>query len=143
MTTKILCAVDGSSPAGHAAACAADLAKETGASLTFVNVNLLPSDGITREYFWDERHMGAGEVRYDTHLGPAAATAEAHGFTGFDSVIIKGNRVPSALVSYADGKGYDHIVIGTDITNAFERIVMGSIATAVVQKAHCPVTVVH
>ena len=46
MPKKILCAVDGSHASDRAAACAVELAKETGAKLTFVHVNTVPQDDI-------------------------------------------------------------------------------------------------
>ena len=48
MPKKILCAVDGSHASDRAAACAVELAKETGAKLTFVHVNTVPQDRIAK-----------------------------------------------------------------------------------------------
>jgi nucleotide-binding universal stress UspA family protein len=142
MPKKILCAVDGSHEADRAAACAADLAKETGAHLTLLHVNPIPADRIAKTYFWDETLLAAVDRQMHTQIGNAAKVVAARGGTDFDAVIVSGNKVASAINSYAEEKGYDHIVIGTGITNEFERIILGSVATDVISKAHCPVTVV-
>ncbi|MDY0881858.1 universal stress protein [Dongia soli] len=142
MPKKILCAVDGSHEADRAAACAADLAKDTGAKLTLLHVNPIPADRIAKTYFWDEVLLGAVERQIHQQIGNAAKVVAARGGADFDTVVVSGNRVSSAINSYAEEKGYDHIVIATGISNELERIILGSVATDVISKAHCPVTVV-
>ena len=142
MPKKILCAVDGSHAADHAAACAADLAKETGARLTLVHVNVVPPDRIARTYFWDETLLAAVDRQIHTQIGKAVKAAMARQGMDFEAIVISGNKVAPTLVSYADEKGYDHIVIGTGVTNELERLILGSVATDVISTAKCPVTVV-
>lgn len=141
MPKKILCAVDGSHEADRAAACAADLAKETGATLTLLHVNSIPADRIAKTYFWDETLLAEVDRQVHKQMANASKAAAAHNMN-FDTVIVSGNKVSTAINSYAQEKGYDHIVIGTGVTNELERIFIGSVATDVISKAHCPVTVV-
>jgi nucleotide-binding universal stress UspA family protein len=54
------------------------------------------------------------------------------------SVVLKSNRVSSAITSYAKEKQFDHIVMGIGVTNDMERLFLGSVATEVVSTAHCP-----
>jgi nucleotide-binding universal stress UspA family protein len=144
MPKKILCAVDGSYSANRAAACAADLAKDMGAKLTFIHVNTVPPERMARTvYFWDETLLSAVDAQIHTQLAHAYKAAAEHGVTNFDGVVVTGDKASTAIASYAKQKAYDHIVMGTDVTNALERIVLGSVATEVVSKAHCPVTIVH
>ncbi|HVI91493.1 MAG TPA: universal stress protein [Dongiaceae bacterium] len=143
MTNKILCAVDGSVEADHAAACATDLAKETGALLTFVNVNVMARGRLAHDGFWDEMRLEAPDVQGHALLGHLADYAQSHGVDRFNSVVISGDRVYAALLSYAESKGYDHIVVGSHITNGLRRLIEGSTASDLVMRAHCPVTVVH
>ena len=65
MPKKILCAVDGSDASDRAAACAVELAKETGAKLTFVHVSTVPQDHIARvDPEWRDQSVICGpEVR--------------------------------------------------------------------------------
>jgi len=142
MPKNILCAVDGSHIADRAAACAAELAKETGAKLTFVNVNTVPSERMAQTYFWDERLVSAIDSQIHSQLALATQAAAKHGVTKCDAVVITGSKVASAIVAYADAKHFDHIVMGTGVTTELERLFLGSVATDVVARAHCPVTIV-
>ncbi len=141
MPKKILCAVDGSKSSADAAACAVDLARSTGAKLTFLNVNVVPARS-RRTYFWDAELLSASDAQSHKQLNAAAKVAKAAKFESFDCVIATGNSVADAIVAYADKNKSDHIVMGTATTNELARIFIGSVAMAVVSHAHCPVTVV-
>jgi nucleotide-binding universal stress UspA family protein len=142
MPKKILCAVDGSHAADHAAACAADLAKDTGAKLTFINVNLVPSERMAKTHFWDETLVAAVDAQIHAQLAHATKAAASHGVSNAEVVVVTGSKVANVVVAYADQKGFDHIVIGTGVTNELERLLLGSVATEVASRAHCPVTIV-
>ncbi|MGF7006030.1 universal stress protein [Aminobacter sp. BE322] len=142
MPRKILCAVDGSHASDRAAACAVELAKATGAKLTFVHVNTVPPDRIAKTWFWDETLISAVNAQIKEQLAHGQKIAASQGLTDFSSVVVTGNRVSSAIASYAKEKEFDHIVMGTGVTNELERLFLGSVATEVVSTAHCPVTIV-
>jgi nucleotide-binding universal stress UspA family protein len=136
-----VCAVDGSKIADRAAACAVDLAKAAGAKLCFLNVNVVPTRS-RRTYFWDETLVGASEVQSHRQLNAAAKVAKAAKFGNADCVIASGSNVADAIVAYAKKNKADHVIVGTGTTNELARVFLGSVATAVVSHAHCPVTVV-
>ena len=142
MPKKILCAVDGSDASDRAAACAVELAMETGAKLTFVHVNTVPLDRISKRWFWDETLLSAVNAKIRARLANGQKIAANHGLADFRSVVLKSNKVSSAIASYAKEKEFDHIVMGTGVTNDMERLFLGSVATEVVSGAHCPVTIV-
>lgn len=142
MPRKILCAVDGSHASDRAAACAVELAKATGAKLAFVHVNTVPPDRIAKTWFWDETLISAVNAQIKEQLAHGQKIATSQGLTDFGSVVVTGNRVSSAIASYAKEKEFDHIVMGTGVTNELERLFLGSVATEVVSTAHCPVTIV-
>lgn len=50
--------------------------------------------------------------------------------------------VIASIVDYASSKGIDLIVIGTKGRTRLKRFLMGSVASGVVQHAHCPVLLV-
>jgi nucleotide-binding universal stress UspA family protein len=141
MPKKILCAVDGSKASADAADCAVDLAKSSGAKLTFLNINIIPARS-RRTYFWDAELLSAADAQSHKALNAAGKIAKAAKFDGFDCVVATGNTVADAIVSYADKNKSDHIVMGTATTNELARLFIGSVAMAVVSHAHCPVTVV-
>ena len=142
MPKNILCAVDGSHVADRAAACAAELAQQTGAKLTFVNVNTVPSERMAQSHFWDETLVTAIDNQIHRQLALATKAAAAHGMPKSDAVVVTGSKVAAAIVAYAETKGFDHIVLGTGVTNELERLILGSVATDVVGRAHCPVTII-
>ena len=121
---------------------AVELAKETGAKLTFVHVNTVPQDRISKRWFWDETLLSAMNAKIRARLANGQKIAANHGLADFSSVVLKSNRVSSAITSYAKEKEFDHIVMGTGVTNDMERLFLGSVATEVVSGAHCPVTIV-
>lgn len=136
-----ICAVDGSKIADRAAACAVDLAKAGGARLCFLNINVVATRS-RRTYFWDETLVGAAAVQSKRQLAAAAKVAKTAKFGNFDCVVANGSNVADAIVSYAKKNKADHVIVGTGTTNELARLFMGSVATAVVSHAACPVTVV-
>ena len=141
MAKKYLCAVDGSKVADRAAACAVELAKAAGAKLTFLNINVIPTRA-TRTYFWDATLLDAADIQSHKGLNAAGKVAKAAKFTDFNCVVASGSNVADAIVSYARKHKADHLIVGTANTNELTRLFLGSVATAVVSHAECPVTVV-
>ena len=141
MAKKYLCAVDGSKVADRAAACAVELAKAAGAKLTFLNINVVPTRS-RRTYFWDMTLLGASDVQAHKQLNAAMKVAKAAKFEKCEAVIATGGNVADAIVAYARKNKVDHLIVGTATTNELARVFMGSVATAVVSHADCPVTVV-
>ncbi len=136
-----VCAVDGSKAADRAAACAVDLAKSGGAKLCFLNINVVPTRS-RKTYFWDATLVAAAEAQSNNQLAAAAKVAKGAKFGNYDCVIASGSNVADAIVAYAQKQKADHVIVGTGTTNELARMFLGSVATAVVSHAPCPVTVV-
>jgi nucleotide-binding universal stress UspA family protein len=141
MPKRILCATDASKASRKAVACAVDLAKSTGAKLTFLTVDLTPEVRARKTQFWDEQLVDAGAARSKEALRVAVRAAARAGLADLPCVIVAGHHAADAIVAFADANRFDHIVVGSSGRNAFERLLIGSVATAVVTRAHCPVTV--
>ena len=141
MGKLFICAVDGSKAADRAAACAIDLAKAAGAKLCFLIIIVVPTRS-RKTYFWDETLVGAAEIQSMRQLAAAAKVAKGAKFGNFSTVVASGSNVADAIVSYAKKSKADHLVVGTSTTNELARVFLGSVATAVVSHAACPVTVV-
>jgi len=138
---NFICAVDGSKVAERVASCAVDLAKASGAKLTFLNINIVPTRA-RRTYFWDATLFAAADIQAHGQLNAAAKIAKTAKFTNVEGVIASGGNVADAIIAYAKKNKADHIVMGTSTTNELARLFLGSVATAVVSHADCPVTVV-
>lgn len=135
MTSKILCATDGTEHSAHAIDLAALLASKTGAALSVCVVNV--ARGGARGpliYMWED-----SEVK--TVLDVAAAQARKAGAARVDEVVLRSREAASAIVQYAEENGFDHIVVGTGDKRGVSRLVLGSVAADVAGKAHCTVTV--
>lgn len=46
------------------------------------------------------------------------------------------------VISYADERDIDHIIVGSQGKQGAKRLLLGSVAESIVRQAHCPVTVV-
>jgi len=58
------------------------------------------------------------------------------------SQIISSKSVVNDIVNYAKSRKYDLIVIGSHGRTGFDKLLLGSIANGVSQKARCPVLIV-
>lgn len=138
---KILCAIDGSKITGQVAGFAVDLAQATGARLTFLTINTVPTRA-RRTHYWDAESISAAAAQANRQLAAATKVARSVKFENVDCVVATGSNVADAIVAYAAKNKMDHIVVGTHTTNELARLLLGSVATAVVSHAAAPVTVV-
>jgi nucleotide-binding universal stress UspA family protein len=135
MTSKILCATDGTEHSTHAIQLAAEMSAKLGAKLAICAVNV--AHGGTRGpliYGWDD-----DEVK--RLLDSAAAIARKAGATKVEELALRSREAAAAIVQYAEENGFDHIVVGTGDKRGVSRLVLGSVAADVASRAHCSVTV--
>ena len=135
MTSKILCATDGTENSTHAVELAGLLAAKLGASLSICAVNVARG-GVRGPliYNWED-----AEVK--SILDAAAKTARMAGASQVDELALRSREAASAIVQYAEENGYGHIVVGTGDKRGVSRLVLGSVAADVASRAHCSVTV--
>lgn len=135
MTKKILCAVDGTEHANSAIRLAAQMARDSGASLSLLVVDQVTFDGRGGT----SHRLGEDAVR--KILADANAVAEAAGFKGAHLDAIASRDVARAILNFAEANHVDHIVVGTGEKSAATRLVIGSVSHDLVVRAHCNVTV--
>lgn len=135
MPRKILCATDGSKHSDQATAFAADLAKQTGAELIYLTVNPVLLARGARSPLFDDKEVKKA-------LDSAAAAAKKAGVKNIKCVDASARDVGGAVVAYAEKNGVDHVIVGSGGKGAASRLLIGSVSNDVVNKAHCPVTVV-
>jgi nucleotide-binding universal stress UspA family protein len=135
MTSKILCATDGTENSTHAVELAGLLAAKLGASLSICAVNVARG-GVRGPliYNWED-----AEVK--SILDAAAKAARKAGASQVDELALRSREAASAIVQYAEENGYGHIVVGTGDKRGVSRLVLGSVAADVASRAHCSVTV--
>jgi nucleotide-binding universal stress UspA family protein len=135
MTSKILCATDGTDHSAHAVELAAQMAAKFGAKLSICAVNV--ARGGARGpliYSWDDEQV-------KKILDGAAAAAKKAGAASVEELALRSREAAAAIVQYAEENGFDHIVVGTGDKRGVSRLVLGSVAADVAGRAHCSVTV--
>ena len=135
MTARILCATDGTVHSDHAVQLAATMSAKLGASLTICTVNV--AMGGTRGPLIYAMEDSAVERVLDD-AGKAARKA---GASKVEEVALRSRDAAAAIVQYAEGNGFDHIVTGTGDKHGVSRLVLGSVAADVAGRAHCSVTI--
>lgn len=140
--SKILCATDGSKISGKAVDFALKLGKQLNQAVTILKVERVSRSTASHSPFWDSQILDAGEAITRAEFEADAKKAAAVGIDQVDYATVQGKNVAHAIVAYAEGHGCDHIVMGSHGHKGVQRLVLGSIAEAVVAEAHCPVTIV-
>jgi nucleotide-binding universal stress UspA family protein len=137
MTKKILCAVDDTEYSKASVAVAAQLAKAMDAELTFLAINQLMGGygrGGASTYLWDSAAV-------ERVLDGATTAAKKEGVKAFKTANMKSRDVGRAIVIFAEENDIDHIVVGTGGKGGVSRLMLGSVSSDVLARAHCPVTV--
>lgn len=138
MFRKILVPIDESHHARRAVDSAVDLAQRYDSSVCLLHAFPHVSD-----------HLGA--PIYDMHLQRAmmkgrelldALYEEFAQKIPIETQLIEGPPAP-AIIKVADAEHFDLIVIGSRGHGQVVNLLLGSVSSAVTQKAHCPVLVVH
>ncbi len=137
---RICCPIDFSDASRAALEVAADLARRFGAELvllhaypipgyTFPDGSVVASPKMMQELAEQaQRHLE--EWRVDAERLVAAPRVSAERAVG---------EPAAEIVSFAQGRGVDLLVLGTHGRTGLEHALMGSIAERVVRRAHCPV----
>jgi nucleotide-binding universal stress UspA family protein len=124
MYRKIAVAVDETDSAARAVREAVAVASETEAAVLFL-------------------HVG-GDAAGEKALGWAAAHAQRAGVTARTwRVALDGRAIGATIVREADRWGADLLVVGRHNRRGLNRLLLGSVAEAVVRAAQVPVLLVH
>lgn len=138
---RILVPVDGSDGAGHAAAFAARLARDSGARIILVHVYDSPSASAL-----GLRHVTDSElekIRDGMSRGSFDAARNAMGdFDGSVEPHLAIGDPAKEIVSLAEQTRPDLIVMGTRGRSEMQSLLLGSVSEKVLRHAPCPVTVV-
>ncbi len=139
---RIAVAVDGSPHANEALDAAIDLTRRYGGQLSIVAVAPLQPVyvGPTEPFV-----MAAGSVsdlpRYQQIVEESVHRAEQAGVSAVTGVCLDG-VIPDELLGFLDQHPTDLLVIGSRGLSMARRILLGSVSTAMVTQAPCPVLVV-
>ncbi len=140
MFEKILVATDGSEHGMRAAKVAVELGKLSGGTVTAIYVadtsrtSHLPDDMLI--FSIRELLLKEGKEAVD----PVEKLAKDEG-VNFQSIVAEGNP-GSEIISYAEKKGMDIIVVGAVGRTGLDRFLLGSVAEKVVRNSKIPVLTV-
>jgi nucleotide-binding universal stress UspA family protein len=144
----LLVPVDGSPGGTLALGTAAALARETGASITVVQVSvpIAMQTLVAYEYSgmgyydpdWDAESLASAQ----TYVAGLVARLREDGLTARGQAFSAPNDA-AGIVNAADQSAADMIVMSTRALTGPARTLLGSVANLVVRTAHCPVLLVH
>ena len=143
--SKILVAIDGSQPSMDAAEYAIEMAKKDAAQIIAVTVNRisLSSYGLATP---------EGELKFPQDKEIILESKER--FANLDQKAKQNNvelktelinsqmSIDGTIVEYAESEDVDLIIMGTRGRSGFKKLLLGSIASAVVTYSPCPVMIV-
>ena len=146
---KIVCAIDGSEYSLRAGLRSVDLAQSLSAELTLIHVASYPA----RYYGLGEHTLPLGipvEDKQVERLKQSAldvmekisSVARNTSILVSTEVLTTESSIAEEIVTYSLNRSIDLIAIGIKGLNEFQRSLVGSIATEVVEKANCSVIVV-
>ena len=145
---KILVPIDDSEPGFQAAWMAFTIARSVGASISLIHIHrrekalrevviIDPLDLIrlSEDHYGDLLKKIIGDPSYQALHSAADHSVIEIEESSFD---------PSdEILKYADEKGISLIVMGARIHSKLANILLGNVSSDVLEKAHCPVTIVH
>jgi universal stress protein A len=112
---------------------ATSLARDTGAKLLIVHVEEPPL-----AYGGGEMYYGIPEPNTDALLKMLHAVKPTDPSVPFEHRLLAGDPA-GAIVDLASQENADMIVLGTHGRTGLSRLLMGSVAEAIVRRAECPV----
>jgi len=115
---------------------ATSLARDTGATLIIVHVEEPPM-----AYGGGEMYLGAEEGDREELRKALVKVLPTDAKIPFQHKLLVGDPA-TAVVEVAEQEGADFIVMGTHGRSGLSRLLMGSVAEAIVRKAKCPVLTV-
>ncbi|HZY92082.1 MAG TPA: universal stress protein [Thermoplasmata archaeon] len=135
----VLVAVDGSSISLRAAEVAARIAKHEGAQLLALHVVPTPSSEVPGELadYYEQARKNARRWMKEVE-----STATRQGLRIRSDIVVGAHSVVDAILGVAETVGADLIVTGTRGRTPSQRIVVGSVASALVEYGGCAVLVV-
>lgn len=147
---KILVAIDGSEESMKASDYAISLASKYNAILIALHVIDLDEPNLVNDAslfiastIYPLSELEAQRKKAHNWLSNIGKLADARHIQ-FESEVIEDvvPRIGGVIVSYGEKKNVDLIIVGTRGMSGFKKILIGSVASAVLQYAHCPVMIV-
>lgn len=138
---SIAVAIDGSSHAAEALTAAIDLARRYEAPLTILAVVPSPSAMVLPNEPLPTPVIQVDGPKFRALVDEAIEQARAAGLTAVDGVCEEG-AIVEAILDHLQQHPVDLLVVGSRGLSTAKRLLLGSVSTALVNRAPCPVLVV-
>jgi len=139
---KILCATDGTEVSMKAELWASEMAKQLHAHLTYIYVSGVAPDDVTHTV-GDMVAVECVEKRNADVQNHCERLITDSQLEDAKCVVLNRHPIAATVVEFAEREGYSHIITGTKgHVKGFSNIILGSVASEIIYKAHCAVTVV-
>jgi nucleotide-binding universal stress UspA family protein len=134
---KVLAAIDGSPMTDLVLDHCARYAKMSGCDLTLLHVieDIIPLTGIPDTPLYKERKEEGAKI-----LARAEKILKDQG-VDCKTMLVEG-PVSREIVNVAEDNGVDYIFMGSRGLRGLKRMLIGSVADAVIKYAHCAVTII-
>lgn len=143
--SKILVAVDGSEASMDAANYAIEMARKYNAeliALTVSQISLSASLGFPHPPNEIRQAKEKNELEAKQWFNKIKMSAEQNSVELKTELIEREMSIEAEIVEYAERQRTDLIIIGTKGRSGFKKLLLGSVASGVVNYATCPVMVV-
>lgn len=139
---RITVAIDGSTNGAAALDCAIELAKQYGSDLVVLSIApIAPVYVSSTEPYVPAPLPNSELLRYRVFVEAAVKKAEGAGVTSVTGLCDEG-VVVDEILSHLERHPTDLLVVGSRGRSAARRLLLGSVSTAMVTHAPCPVLVV-
>ena len=137
---RILCATDGSENSHNAEIWAGKISAKLGSPLTYIYVTGVSAEDITGTV-GDMVMIESVQERKLEVLRHCKKIISEYSFNA-NCIILDMHNIAESIVAYAEKGNYDHIVTGTKgHVEGIENLILGSVATEIISKSKCAVTV--
>jgi nucleotide-binding universal stress UspA family protein len=137
---RILVPIDGSKYSIRAARYAIEVAKLQKAQIVCIHVITALPYGYAFGGTCADHYLEDIENQYKSWFNEVIRMAENEGITNIKTDVFKDVRsTTDAIINYASNNYIDLIVVGTRGRTGLQRVLIGSVASGIVQHAHCPV----
>lgn len=142
MFQHILVPVDGSQTSNSAVGKATGMAKAFNAKLTLVSViDNYPFAGVGDIAYGQVEYTEAAMANANRALNAAEELVEGAGLKA-DRRVIEEHVIHEGILHTAKELGVDLIVMGSHGRHGLEKLLLGSVATRVLERSHVPVMVI-
>lgn len=141
MVKHILVPYDGSEPSNHAFELALELAKLYKANVMVVTCIVIHAhvNPVLNVAFLDTIKLQKEGAKKD--LSKLESKVKEFGIP-FQTDVLEAISITDVLVSYAESHNIDLIIMGSRGLGGFKKLLLGSVASGVVEHSKCPVLIV-